>query len=301
MAMLRNALVYFDQAVRDGSIRKAAENLNVASSAISRQLLHLEYEMDVQLFIRLPRGIRPTAAGEALLGFIRQTNRDATRLKHDIARLKGGQRGTIRIAAAESVIEEVLPAAMRQFKAKFPLIDFSLISGDNFRIKEELQAKDADMVCAFDVPDGATGETVVAVEVDIGVIVPPGHPLTELKSITLADCARYPLITPTTEWLAHSSIRSLLDERKGPLRIASRVERISSLKNLVAEGMGIAFLSRVGLRNEIEGGRLAWLPLAAKTAKPTVISLLVEKDRVQPLYLATFLEILREELLKLRR
>jgi DNA-binding transcriptional LysR family regulator len=300
MQTLRKGLVYFDQAIRDGSIRKAAESLHVASSAISRQLLQLEYELNVPLFHRLPRGIRPTAAGEAVLEYVRQSNNEAARLKHDIARLKGGMRGTIRIAAAESIIEEILPAVMQQFAEKYPLIDFSLISGDNHRIREELLAKDADIVCAFDVPEGVRGVSVARVDVDLGVIVPPGHPLTELAAVPLGTCARYPLITPTLEWLAHSSIRDLLDERNVQLRVASRVERISSLKKLVAAGMGIAFLSRVGLREDIANGRLVWLPLAPRTAKPAVISLLVEKGRVQPPYLSTFVDLMRQELEQLR-
>lgn len=294
--MLRNALVYFDQAARDGSIRKAAESLHVASSAINRQLLQLEYELDVELFTRLPRGIRPTAAGEALLAFIRQTNRESLQLKQDIARLKGGLRGTIRIAAAESIIEDVLPAAMREFQDKHPLIDFTLISGDNYRIKEELLTKDADIVCAFDISQGRKGTTVATIHTDIGVIVPPGHPLTQLQTITLMDCVRYPVIAPAADWLAHSTIRELLDEQKAPLRIAARVERISSLKKLVEAGMGIAFLSKIGLRQQIERGSLVWLPLAARTAKPAAISLLVEAGRIQPIYLTTFIEILREAL-----
>lgn len=299
MATLRNALVYFEQAIRDGSIRKASENLHVASSAISRQLLQLEYEFDVELFVRMPRGIRPTAAGEALLAYIGQCNRDAVKLKQDIARLKGGIRGTIRIAAAESIVEEILPKAMSRFQPDFPLIDFSLISGNNYRMHEELLTRDADIVCAFDVGEGGKSHVVAAINVDIGVIVPTGHPLCELEAVTLVDCSRYPMITLTLDWLAHSSIRALLDERKVPMRIISRVERISSLKKLVSAGLGIAFLSRVGLTEEIEHGRIAWLPLQANVAKPATISLLVDGRQAHPTYLSHFVEILREELLKL--
>jgi len=300
MPTLRKALIYFDQAIRDGSIRKAAESLHVASSAISRQLLQIEYELDVELFFRLPHGIRPTAAGERLLDFIRQTNRDEIRLKQDIARLKGGVRGTIRIAAAESIMEETLPAAMRAYRESFPLVDFSLMSGDNYRIKKELQAKKADIICAFDVIESAGSELLAAIEVELGVIVPPDHPLTGLTKIGLSDCSKYPVITPTPDWLAHSNIRELFEDRKLPMRIGSRVESISSLKNLVAAGMGIAFLSRVGMRGEIESGKLVWLPLSGARSRPLVISLLVERGRVQPPYVSAFVAILRDELLKLR-
>ncbi|MBL0932855.1 MAG: LysR family transcriptional regulator, partial [Alphaproteobacteria bacterium] len=66
-------LRYLDEIVRSGSIRKASARLNVASSAINRQLLALEAELGAPLFERLPRGLRLTAAGEMLIAHVRQT------------------------------------------------------------------------------------------------------------------------------------------------------------------------------------------------------------------------------------
>jgi DNA-binding transcriptional LysR family regulator len=58
---------YFDEVARQGSIRKAADRLNVAPSAVNRQILKLEDELGAPLFERLPRGLRLTAAGEILI------------------------------------------------------------------------------------------------------------------------------------------------------------------------------------------------------------------------------------------
>lgn len=292
MAMLRNALLYFDQAARDGSIRKAAENLHIASSAINRQLLQLEYEFDVELFIRLPRGIRPTAAGESLLAFIRRNKHEELRLKQDIANLKGGLHGTIRVAAAESIIEAILPSAIALLKEKHPLIDFNLISGDNYKIREKLFTKEVDIVCTFDVPTGYKGTSVTSINTDIGVIMAKGHPLSLLDNITLQDCAGYPIVAPAIEWLAHSTIREILEKQKTPMQIVARVERISSLKKLVEAGIGIAFLSKIGLDNDV----LEWRPLPKSVAKPAIISLIVESGRIQPTYISTFIEILINQL-----
>lgn len=125
MALTRTALRYFDEAIRHGSIRKAADHLHVASSAVNRQLLQLEAEMDVRLFERLPRGIRATAAGEVVLGYLRRWNREAVSLNRDLAALRGGVRGTIRIAASESFTDELLPRAMHELQSRFPQVDFS--------------------------------------------------------------------------------------------------------------------------------------------------------------------------------
>lgn len=173
MALTRTALRYFDEAIRHGSIRKAADHLHVASSAVNRQLLQLEAEMDVKLFERLPRGIRATAAGEVVLGYLRRWNREAVSLNRDLAALRGGVRGTIRIAASESFTDEMLPRAMHELQARFPQVDFSLISGDNYLITSQLLARDADVVLAFDVSADVRAEVAATITSPLGVITLP--------------------------------------------------------------------------------------------------------------------------------
>ena len=75
--MLHGRLLrYLDEVARSGSIRKAADRLNVAASAINRQILSLEAELDTPLFERLPGGLRLTASGEELIAHVRDTLRE---------------------------------------------------------------------------------------------------------------------------------------------------------------------------------------------------------------------------------
>lgn len=294
MAVLRTALHYFDEAIRCGSIRKAAETLHVASSAVNRQLLQLEDEMGVELFERLPRGIRATAAGEVLLAFVRRWNRESVALQQELGGLRGGVRGTIRIAASETFTEELLPYAMRELQLRYPLVDYSLISGDNHRITSELFAKDADVVLAFDVRDAVRAQVVASVTSPIGVISTPDHPLTHKGPLNLSDLEPYPLIIPGRDWLQHSGLAVLLGDTGLPYRIAARAERPGMLKALVRRGIGVAFLTAVGVERDIEEEKLAWTPLAPGIIPPATISLLAPKGRVLPPYTAAFLDILAE-------
>src|SRR6202008_933789 len=79
VAMHAAVLRYFDHVARHGSIRKAADALSVASSAVNRQILRLEDEMGVALFERGRSGVRPTAAGELLLRHVRETQNEYQR------------------------------------------------------------------------------------------------------------------------------------------------------------------------------------------------------------------------------
>ena len=299
MALIKTGLIYFDQAIRHGSIRKAAESLNIASSAVNRQLLQLEEELDVQLFVRMPRGIRPTAAGEALLAYIRRWKRESVALRHEMLRLRGGERGHIRIAAAESLADDLVPRTIVRYKERFPLIEFSLLAGDNHRVKAELLSKEADVICAFDLTGTARTATVAHVQTPIGVITPPGHPLSLLGRVTLSDCVPHAVVTPHDDWLKQSVLHDLFDMSDVPLKRVATVERIDTLKNLVRAGVGIAFLSRIGLERELAAGELCWVPLAEGIVRPASVSMLLQRGRVLPIYLSTFVDMLKEEFARL--
>ena len=80
---------YVDEVARSGSIRKAAERLNVTASAVNRRIADLESELGAPLFDRRPRGVRLTAAGEVFVHYLRGHNGEVERMKSQIEDLKG--------------------------------------------------------------------------------------------------------------------------------------------------------------------------------------------------------------------
>src|SRR5258708_35856865 len=114
------ALIYVDAVARYGSIRKAADALNVASSALNRQILDLEADLGSPLFERLPRGVRVTSAGEAFLVYARLVISELKAVESRIEQLRGLLRRQLSLAAAESVAGELLPSALTTFHATHP-------------------------------------------------------------------------------------------------------------------------------------------------------------------------------------
>ena len=105
-----NAVVYFDAVRRHGSIREAARQLNMASSAVNRQILKLEQDVGLPLFERLPGGVRLTAAGEAFARHSILVLQDAERFAAEINQLVGVHAGHVAVAAAEGICTSVMPA-----------------------------------------------------------------------------------------------------------------------------------------------------------------------------------------------
>ena len=121
-------LKYFLEVARHGSIRKAAQNLFVASSAVNRQILRLEEELGTELFDRVPSGMRLNAAGERLQQHVRGTLHDFHLMRTELDALKGERKGHVSVAAMDSLLIEFLPAAVEEFSSSYPAVRYTIQS-----------------------------------------------------------------------------------------------------------------------------------------------------------------------------
>src|SRR5580700_2980862 len=145
-------LTYVDAVARHGSIRRAAEALNVAPSALNRQILDLEIDLGSALFERLPRGMRPTAAGEIFLGYTRQAISELKTVASQVEELRGLVRGQVSVAAVESVVGDLLPAAIAQFQTTHPNVRFNVHIGVPDALASALIADQVDLLLTLAQP-----------------------------------------------------------------------------------------------------------------------------------------------------
>ena len=89
---------------RAGSIRKAAEDMNISASALNRRIQRFESEFGSQIFERLSRGVRLNPAGELVLQHIRSQISDLIRVQNQVADLSGERRGHISIACSQALL-----------------------------------------------------------------------------------------------------------------------------------------------------------------------------------------------------
>src|SRR5690606_29432906 len=120
-------LRYVDQVARLGSIRRAAGVLNVASSAVNRQILKLEAQMGTALFERIGNGVRPTAAGELVIRHARDTLSKWQSVRTEISALAGDIHGEVRIVSIPSPLVSILPRALEATSRRHPHIVFRVV------------------------------------------------------------------------------------------------------------------------------------------------------------------------------
>ena len=115
-------LNYLDEVARAGSIRKAADRLNVAPSAVSRQILAFEEELGTPVFQRTPRRLVLTAAGEIVIRHIRGTLKDLDRVQTQVEELKGLRRGEITVAIMSGLAANLVPRCVAEFQKRNPRV-----------------------------------------------------------------------------------------------------------------------------------------------------------------------------------
>ena len=153
--MLHSRLLrYLDEVARLGSIRKAASRLNVASSAINRQILALESEIGTPIFERMPRRLRLTATGEVLIAHVRDTLKSHQRVAAQIEAFKGLTRGEVTIATMNGLAAGPLPRFLtgvldrhRQGRLVHPALSVTPGAGRGARPQDRVATRIALMVC----------------------------------------------------------------------------------------------------------------------------------------------------------
>jgi DNA-binding transcriptional LysR family regulator len=239
-------LRYVDEVARTGSIRKAADHLNVTASAVNRRIMDLEEELGAALFERRPRGVRLTAAGEVFVHYLREQDGGVERMKSQIEDLKGLRRGTVRIACSQALALDFLPREIAEFRKRHPLVAFDVKVLDHEQAMAALAAYEVDLVLVFRPPFMPNFQPLMSLEQRLVAVMSVDHPLASRRTIRLRDCAAHPVALP------ERSIggRQLLDEvsaRSGlTFKLAAESNSFEMLRGLVTHANLISFQIRIG-------------------------------------------------------
>lgn len=297
MHMLLPGLRYFEEVARQGSLRKAAERLHVAASAVNRQILKLEDELGVPLFERLPRGLRLSPAGELILYQVRQWQRDERRLQEYLGEIRGTGCAEVRIATVESLTDQLLPRVLGSFRERFPRVRFVVMTGLTDTILDQVLKGDADIGLCINPPVTPRVRFMEQVELEFGAVVAPDHPLAEHKTLRLRDCVPYPALLPDREMFHGSTLQQVLVRANIELEPLASCNRILALKSLARAGLGIAFLNRLDIARELAHGELQFKPLLDHHIAKARLTLCCHGDRALPMAIAVLAEQLREAMM----
>jgi DNA-binding transcriptional LysR family regulator len=272
-------LRYLTEIARHGSIRRASQALNIAASAINRQVLRVEQDLGVKLFDRLPDGMRLTPAGEMLLRHVRDTLYNYDRLLADIDSLSGIRSGHVRIVALDSLLVDLLPRVLKSISERYDAISFSVLSASPGAVFHEIAAGRADLGLTFVAPTSNALQLVTSAPAPLGAVMSASHPLAGRKSLSFSDFGNYPVLLQNESLPSTSPLEDEFGAFRGAVRPRLVSNSIEMLRHVVCAGLGIAFFTRLGFLREIAAGDLVWIPIAARPSELLQIGLYIPSQR----------------------
>lgn len=273
------ALRYADQVARSGSIQKAARELHVAASAINRQILQLEEELGVPLFERLPRGMRLTAPGDALITLARHWLQDERGVVAEIRRLQGVNQGHVSLVAMDSHATSVMPALVRDLGAQHPLVSMSITLATPDDAEAALLTGQADLAAIFNLKPRRELLVLWKSALPLGCVVVPGHALAQRETVSFQEAMAYPVALQSKAL----TIRRYLEAHynwlfKEPRRYTES-NSLQLVKQLALGGNHVLFTSELDAAAELASGQLVFIPIRDKGAEPQEISVAVDATK----------------------
>lgn len=272
-------LLYIAAVFEYGSIQGASRAIGIAASAIDRHIKSFEEATGAALFERHPRGMRPTAAGEAVLVLARRWQADERRLESDLEEMRGASQGSVRIAAMDSLANGVLSELVAWLGENHPRITLTVNIVSPDEAANELDAGTVDLAICFSIPRLRHQQIVWTKDLHFGCVVAPHHQLAKGGAISLSQIQGQALVAQS----ASLPIRQYLD-KKYSWFFAENSPALSSnslqlLKESLLQGSLAMITTELDVLPELARGDLVFLPISQTEMTPQTISIAVDDRR----------------------
>lgn len=248
----------------EGNIHGAAQVLSMTQPAASKLLKDLEDALGVQLFERLPRGVRPTWYGETMIRHARMALASLSQAHDEIEALKAGRFGQVSVGAITTPGMTLLPAAIALVKQEHPNLRVALLIETSDVLMERLQQGKLDMVVGrlFESHDKTALRYQPLVEEPVVAIVRPGHPLLSVPKLGLRDLVSAGWIVPPVGSVLRHRFELMFQEEglEAPVNMIETTALLFTTRMLQQSDM-LAVLAADVARYYAEHGMVATLPI----------------------------------------
>ena len=290
---------YFYEAVKRGSVRAAADFLNVAPSAVSRHISQLECELSAALVERHRRGVRPTEAGEKVLAYYRSHMTEQDLLMDTLQSLKGLQSGTVSIAIGEGYIDDI-SSVLCLFSAKYPSIKIKVSACGSNELLRQISEDEAHIGVVFHPGRGPKIRTHCQVVHPVCAVVNREHPLFATQEpIDLNQLNQYRLALPDVSHGVRHIIAEAEEDSGITLTPTLVRNNLSTLKPYALHG-GVTLLPVFMAQEEIDQNKLRAIPLDNPVFSSTKTHVVTRLGRQLSVGAAQLLQLMTQEMRSLK-
>ena len=240
-----------------GTFTAGAQRVHVTQAAISMQIKQLETELGAKLFVRAPRRVILTEAGEHLLHRARRILREHDAALDEIAELAGAERGRLRIGTASAMVTaDILPDMLQNFRKQHPRAELTVLSGTSEALVEQILAGELD-IAFVSLPVEARGiQTERLSEDQLVAIASPRHRLAKQRTVNAYTLAGEKLILGERGGNTRRLIDQFFAQAGVTLSVSMELSRQAAIRRMVEEDLGVGIVPLRSAREDVEKGRL---------------------------------------------
>jgi LysR family transcriptional regulator, cys regulon transcriptional activator len=241
------------------NVSAAAEHLHTSQSGVSKQILALEAELGVEIFVRNGKHISGmTIAGKAIVEQATLVLQQAENLLKLAADCCDEQSGRLAIATTHTQSRYVLPPVIRGFIDRYPDISLQLHQGTPYQIAELAAKGTADFAIATEAMDMFTDLIMMpCYRWNRAVLVPRNHKLASSDNLTLAKLASYPLVTYVSGFTGRSRLDDAFLQQGLNPRVVFTAADADVIKTYVRLGLGVGIVAHMAYDDEKDADLIA--------------------------------------------
>lgn len=288
-------LEFFLKVIEEGSFSKAADMVYRTQPAVSIAIRRLEEEVGAPLLDRSQKTPTLTEAGELVFDYAQRILSLRDQAREAVNELRSLRRGRVRIGANESTSLYLLPQVILSFRACYPDIKVEIFRHVSERLPREVLERNIDFaVLAFE-PTDRDLESFPVLRDELALILYPEHRLAARQSVTVQELGQESFLAHNVKSASRNRVIEVFAAHHTPLNITLELATVETIKRFVQLKIGLAFVPRMCVREELERGVLATIPVEGLSYNRT---LWVTHRRNQTFSHAAeaFLEVLRQPL-----
>jgi DNA-binding transcriptional LysR family regulator len=263
--MEMSQLEFFLQVIAEGSFSKAADAVGRTQPAVSIAVRRLEEEIGAPLFDRSQKTPTLTEAGVCIQDYAQRILSLRDQARGAVAELRTLRRGLVRVGANESTSLYLLPQVILAFRERHPEIKVEIYRHVSERLPREVLERNVDFaVLAFE-PTDRDLESFCVLRDELALILNPTHPLASRDEVTIEELGSEPFLAHNVRTGSRNKVIEAFAEHHTPLNITLELATVETIKRFVQLNVGLAFVPHMCVREELERGTLATVPVKGLT------------------------------------
>lgn len=286
-------LEFFLKIVEEGSFSKAAERAFRTQPAVSVAIRRLEAEIGAQLFDRSQKTPTLTEVGQVFHEYARRIIGLRDQARGVVADMRELRSGRVRVGANESTSLYLLPDIILAFRARFPQVKVEIYRHPSELLPREVLDRNVDFALTANEPVDSDLEAFPVLKDELTLIMSPGHPLAKRDSVNVKELGKESFLAHNVKTASRLKVIEAFAKHRTPLNITLELATVETIKRFVQKEVGIAFVPRMCVSEELERGTLTSVPVRGLSYTRT-LWVLHRRGAHASHAAAAFLEVLRE-------